>query len=773
MELPKSKSPDAFKKFKEDRSKVYEANKNKVVEHLQKRGLRKEAVAAMLANIDVETGGSFDFTQKQTISGRAGDPRIVKGGGVGLFQFDDYQKGVGNESWYKEYLEDSGKKDSTESQIDYVLDAIYAESDKDVGWKSKLKIGKGDLEVLKQYLDTTENPRDISDAFEDRFENAGIPHADKRRNRTDKYFKELSSEQNINQDEPIQDVGEDIPMEDEKFPMERVQDIPEEKSMYETIKPYVPVLRHFNEGGAVPMQKQMEMFEDGGLKDEGGSVDPVSGNNVPPGSTQEEVRDDIPAQLSEGEVVFPADVVRFIGLNNLMRMRQEAKMGLKMMEEMGQMGNSDEATMPDDLPFDINDLDMEDEEEYNTRQEFAVGGMPTPNPDTGVYYDPTTTEPTTGVAAVPQQAASSQYVQPVQAAVPTAPVYTPAEVPTFKGFVGENVPGVDFEYVEYKNEAGNVIKIRKSKTTGDLLDPVPEGYTFVDPEATKVEEATVAPTTPQTTSVREDKGDADHAMKEEEMYGPGGGRLGVGGTVYGVSFDGMGTLPGPASALQGAFGLATGKPLLVGATVTMQTPQVDAKGNQIEPDIFTLTSTQYNELKNAIDNTPGGANSTKVTNLLDSFKSKGRARHSVDTHIKNMSSFTDNKEMKNVLDTYRDDMEKQIEIGNVKEDGSIINPFEMPGARGGGSNNVRDTSGNETQQTIPDVANPPDPVGPDRGPQTSGDETDQGSGNDIGTGGGAGESFGPTGGFNQGGLASKPKPKKTKKMKQGGLASKK
>ena len=69
-------------------------------------------------------------------------------------------------------------------------------------------------------------------------------------------------------------------------------------------------LRTFNEGGVVPMNKQMEMFEEnGGLMDEGGTVDPVSGNDVPPGSTQEEVRDDIPAQLSEGEFVFPADVV--------------------------------------------------------------------------------------------------------------------------------------------------------------------------------------------------------------------------------------------------------------------------------------------------------------------------------------------------------------------------------------------------------------------------------------------------------------------------------
>ena len=84
--------------------------------------------------------------------------------------------------------------------------------------------------------------------------------------------------------------------------------------------------------------EQMEMFQDGGLKDEGGTKDPVSGNDVPPGATQEEVRDDIPAQLSEGEFVFPADVVRYIGLEKLMKLRQEAKMGLTGREEMGPRG---------------------------------------------------------------------------------------------------------------------------------------------------------------------------------------------------------------------------------------------------------------------------------------------------------------------------------------------------------------------------------------------------------------------------------------------------
>jgi hypothetical protein len=139
-------------------------------------------------------------------------------------------------------------------------------------------------------------------------------------------------------------------------------------------------LVQMNEGGAVPMKKQMELFEpvergyaEGGLMEEGGMVDEESGNEVPPGSLREEVRDDIPAQLSEGEFVFPADVVRYIGLEKLMRMRQEAKQGLAQMEAMGQMGNGDEAVMEDDLPFDMYDLDIDDEGEYNN---MAQGGMP-------------------------------------------------------------------------------------------------------------------------------------------------------------------------------------------------------------------------------------------------------------------------------------------------------------------------------------------------------------------------------------------------------------
>lgn len=90
--------------------------------------------------------------------------------------------------------------------------------------------------------------------------------------------------------------------------------------------------------GGSTMNRQMSMFEEGGIADDGMSRDPVSGNEIPSGSLASEVRDDIPAQLSEGEYVVPADVVRYFGVKVFEDMRMEAKMGLREMEQDGRIG---------------------------------------------------------------------------------------------------------------------------------------------------------------------------------------------------------------------------------------------------------------------------------------------------------------------------------------------------------------------------------------------------------------------------------------------------
>jgi len=269
--------------------------------------------------------------------------------------------------------------------------------------------------------------------------------------------------------------------------------------------------------------KQMELFEpvergfdEGGLMDEGGTVDPISGNDVPPGSTQEEVRDDIPAQLSEGEFVIPADVVRYIGLENLMRMRQEAKQGLAQMEAMGQMGNSEQATVEDDLPFDMYDLDVEeDQSDLN----FNLGGV-VPVQGTGVINRPNT-GPTTGfkpyvAPTVPgfnvPQLQNVQYTQ--------APQTT--NLPTFQQVMGSNLGKYD-ELRRYVNDAGQVRQIPFKN--GQPIYPIPEGFRF---EAMGTTTPTDTSTTPVTvTDQQQDDGGGDGAGSSGVTSGRVGTTLGT------------------------------------------------------------------------------------------------------------------------------------------------------------------------------------------------------------------------------------------------------
>ena len=128
----------------------------------------------------------------------------------------------------------------------------------------------------------------------------------------------------------------------------------------------------FNKGGAA-MEKQMEMafMQEGGLRDDGMDKDPVSGNDVPSGSLAEEVRDDIPAQLSEGEYVVPADVVRFFGIKFFEDLRMQAKMGLAQMEEAGRIGG-------EPIEEDEEMLDPEDEIKIiRMTRGFDQGGVST------------------------------------------------------------------------------------------------------------------------------------------------------------------------------------------------------------------------------------------------------------------------------------------------------------------------------------------------------------------------------------------------------------
>jgi len=272
------------------------------------------------------------------------------------------------------------------------------------------------------------------------------------------------------------------------------------------------------------LSKQMELFEDGGLKDEGGMVDEVSGNDVPTGSTREEVRDDIPAQLSEGEFVLPADVVRYHGLEKIMELRDEAKQGLQKMEAMGQMGNSEEAILPDDVPFDMDDLDIEDDEPQEMEMAeggyVMVGGKPMPVPtvagkplnmQVGGFTNPTGTyQVPTNIATQPSYFAN--YAQSIAPFQPFKPSQTfqprPVEAGQKQSYIPFNqlIPTVNArrETFEYRNAAGQKLFI--PFINGQPIYPIPEGYRrYTEEQQTQTKQAPVTGTTTQVTG----DGDSD------------------------------------------------------------------------------------------------------------------------------------------------------------------------------------------------------------------------------------------------------------------------
>ena len=524
--------------------------------------------------------------------------------------------------------------------------------------------------------------------------------------------------------------------------------------------------------GGVTMNKQMEMFDDGGLKDEGGTVDPVSGNDVPPGSTQEEVRDDIPAQLSEGEFVFPADVVRFIGLEKLMQMRQKAKMGLQKMEDMGQMGNSDEATMPDNLPFDINDLDMEDEEQYNSETtEMAQGGVIKAATGTLVNNSPNIFTQQSQFANQ-QLPTTNTYIAPTIPAPTAAPVggYTPqfsgqtgqsgqTVIPTFQNLLG-NTDGRYDELREYRSESGMVLKI--PFINGEPIYPIPEGYTYVDPEEVIEEAPVVKSTTPTSTKVTEqDNNDNDRQREDKENMDNFGVTnptvISLGGNIISSGRN--------KGRVEKSMEFSINKTMPEGVI-----PGTMAIASSVKDAIVNLTTGKYDEKAN-FTLTPKGQPNVKIGISGKQLNDMLQIPDPRDKTGKGTKVSITNPKVKKFLETrVKDAIEQQ-----VAPDGFSLSDMEKIQA-GLKDKTVSDTGKGATAQepvttsegAVGSTGNLGGAYGPGGPPSQNYDDDDQNDGFDSNTGGGGSDDYGSM--FNQGGLLGKRKIK-PKKMKRGGLAS--
>ena len=126
-----------------------------IIDLLKDKGYSDKAIAGILGNIELETGGTFDYQQKEK----------GKGEGYGLFQFDP----GGMLPYYNKYLEESGMSDSAVSQIDFMDKVAKGEITYFDGERDAPILGGGNVNKLQESFNkdsVAEIAKDFNTIFE-------------------------------------------------------------------------------------------------------------------------------------------------------------------------------------------------------------------------------------------------------------------------------------------------------------------------------------------------------------------------------------------------------------------------------------------------------------------------------------------------------------------------------------------------------------------------------------------------------------------------------
>ena len=138
-------------------------------------------------------------------------------------------------------------------------------------------------------------------------------------------------------------------------------------------------------GGEADPKEDVANFEKGGevkADFDGKDDEDEDEGDPPPLAKPEEVADDIPALLSEGEYVLPANVVRYIGLERIMDMHRQVLAEIQQMEDLGMIQNVDKNGEPED---DDDEMKFAEGEEGVTKGTIIIAsakpkGMMCPEP---------------------------------------------------------------------------------------------------------------------------------------------------------------------------------------------------------------------------------------------------------------------------------------------------------------------------------------------------------------------------------------------------------
>jgi len=149
-----------------------EERKEKIRALVDKHFNTREEKAAILGNIDVETGGSYDYLQAQKGADKPA---------TGLIMMEEPMRNS-----YDIFLKNKEKEDSDESQILFLRDSLYNNQNPthDIGQGNRQEIiksfGSGDVDKA-------------TETISDRFFNPGEPHLDRRKKSSKEWYDKISS----------------------------------------------------------------------------------------------------------------------------------------------------------------------------------------------------------------------------------------------------------------------------------------------------------------------------------------------------------------------------------------------------------------------------------------------------------------------------------------------------------------------------------------------------------------------------------------------------
>lgn len=148
---------------------LFTPNEQSAIDSLLKAGFSLQQLPPILANISVETDGTFDYGMKQY----GGGP------GRGMFQFEGSQL-----SDYNKFKGD--QEDSMYLQSKFVQKNIFgAKGDRphDLGWRAR--------GLLSDSLSDESSVRSKAKVFSEQYEKPSTPHLKKRQDEADRYNKLL------------------------------------------------------------------------------------------------------------------------------------------------------------------------------------------------------------------------------------------------------------------------------------------------------------------------------------------------------------------------------------------------------------------------------------------------------------------------------------------------------------------------------------------------------------------------------------------------------